>query len=221
MSYFKPFPKVYYEFPDNIIREYKDISIRPAVVDEMLTTYGALERYQVRDGETPETIAFDLYGAADMHWVIMLANEITNIYTDWPKTNEVLRNVVIDKYRTQVDSDGFTVTIADSDIHEFVDFVGLPDSGYVSTIEVQDSDNTQKVTMHPHHFEDAAGNYYAWGSHSATKDAFGRSMAMPELFPVSHWDWEVSKNEEHRFIYVPNPNTANRMLRELRNLVNG
>lgn len=221
MSYFKSFPQIYYQFPDDVIRQYTDISIRPAVVDEMLSTAGALEKYQVRDGETPETIAFDLYGNVDMHWVIMLANNIMNVYTDWPRREEVLRQIVRDKYRVQQDSDGYSHTLDDIAVEEFIEFVGLPETGYTSEIYTTDSDNAPKVTMHPHHFEDADGNYYAWGSHTTTIDAFGRPIVMPELYPVSHWEYEVELNEKNRFIYVPTTITANKMQKELRGLVNG
>lgn len=226
MSYFNPFPKVFYEFPDSVIRNYTDISIRPAVVDEMLKLPGALEQYQVSDGETPETIAFDLYGDASMHWVIMIANNIMNVYTDWPKTEKVLRNVVYDKYREQEDSEGVVRTLTDTQVAEWAEFTGTTAEQFTSQIDIHDSDNSPKVTMHPHHFIDSSGHVYSWGTHTYDLDWLGRPMANiegydAELIPISHWQYELEENEKNRYIYVPTLENANKMIRELRPLVNG
>ena len=38
--------------------------------------------YDVQDGETPEMIAYKYYGDAELHWVIMVINDITDYYSD-------------------------------------------------------------------------------------------------------------------------------------------
>jgi len=216
MSYFKPFSKVYYEFPDNIIRAYTDISIRPAVVDALKNGEVDLELYEITDGQTPETIAFDVYGRANLHWTIMLANDIMNLYTDWPISEDELILVLSDKYRVQYDSEGTDVTLDDTQVLEFLQFVGTPQNDYMSNIEV----GSKTIVIHPHHFEDVDGNYYSWGSHVNSKDAFGREVIMPELFPVSYYEYETKLNDAKRLINLPSIQTVQRMEKELRKLVN-
>lgn len=216
MSYFTDFPTVFYEFPDSSIKQYTDLSIRPAVVDELLNSSGSLEPYQVSDGETPETIAYDLYGDPAMHWTIMLANNIMNLYTDWPKSDSLLRTIVMEKYRTQIDSNGIERELNDLEVAEYIEFAGEPENGYMSVIETAGN-----VPIHPHHFVDDNDNYYAWGTQTNNVDAFGRTIDVPTLYPVSIWDYEVALNEENRFIFVPTTGVANKMKRELRDLVNG
>ena len=220
MSYFRAFPYVNYEFPSGVIKRYKNLSLRPAIVEELLKSPSNLETYSIQEGDTPEIIAFDKYGDVSMHWVIMLCNDILNIYNDWPMTTEVMEAYLLDKYRVQKDLDGVERTLTDTQIGEFVDFVGLPDDYYTSEINLHDSDNSPKVRLRPHHFIDADGYEYSLDTLGATTDAKGRYFDLPTLTPISHYDYEFSLNEAGRNIYVPYSKVAQRIKRELRELLN-
>lgn len=221
MSYFNNFPYVQYEFPNGQDSYYKNISIRPAIAEALKGDLTNLSVYYVEDGETPETIAFDVYGDPGMNWVIMLANDIMNLYTDWPVSEKTLEDVIYEKYRVQKDSDGIERTLTDLQVLEFLDFVGTPGNGYTSDINLYDSDNSPKVIIKPHHFEDEDNEEYSYATFSATKDAFGRTITnKTTLTPVSHYEYERSLNEEKRKIFIPSANIANRMKRELGSLLN-
>ena len=97
--YFDNFPTIPYdsagtgEFKDvkNLLRR---VGIRAKVKANTLL----FDTYDVRNGETPESIAFKLYGDAELHWVIMLVNNITDRYHDWPMTEAQFLQFVKDKY---------------------------------------------------------------------------------------------------------------------------
>lgn len=222
MSYFNQFPYLQYEFPDGKDVYYKNISIRPAIVEALIGDLTNLEVYYVENGETPETIAFDVYEDPGMNWVIMLANNTLNLYKDWPLSEETLEDYVYEKYRIQKDTNGIKRTLTDLQVLEFLDFTGTPENGYASEINLHDSDNSPKVLITPHHFEDENGEEYSFNTFSTTKDAFGRVITdKPTLTPTSHYQYERSLNEEKRKIFIPSRDIANRMKRELGNLVNG
>ena len=61
------------------------------------------DTYDVRNGETPESIAFKLYDDAELHWVILLVNDITDRFHDWPMTEAQFLQFIKDKY-TNVDA---------------------------------------------------------------------------------------------------------------------
>ena len=54
--------------------------------------------YFVQDGQTPESIAYDLYGDSELHWIIMYAQGITNPYYDWPLIYFDLNKFITKKY---------------------------------------------------------------------------------------------------------------------------
>ena len=56
------------------------------------------DNYDVADGESPEYIAFKLYGDPEYHWVILMTNNITDRYYQWPLTQPQFQEYMKDKY---------------------------------------------------------------------------------------------------------------------------
>lgn len=103
MAYFQQFPNVYvgegvkddepfkYRLIKNLFRRVK--------AREDLDQYTTLfEVYEIRDGETPSILAQKFFSDPFYDWVILLVNNITDVYSQWPKDNESLSNYVNDKY---------------------------------------------------------------------------------------------------------------------------
>jgi hypothetical protein len=213
--YFQNFPYVEYDFPDGKTRFIKDITIRPNISAEVFGSASNLQEYVVVEGETPETIAYDFYGDAKLHWIIMLANNISSVYSDWPLSTQELSDYLADKYAVQNDSDGNTVTLSGDDLNEFLEFTGSPSNNYQSR-------NSLNVVMKPLHFEDADGDVYSYDTvvDGSNIDAFGRSIVLPEVTPVSIYQYEEKLNEAKRIIYVPKKSIADKMRTELGGVVN-
>jgi hypothetical protein len=56
------------------------------------------DNYDVKDGERPEDIAFKLYGDAEYHWVVLMSNNITDRYYQWPLSQPQFQEHLADKY---------------------------------------------------------------------------------------------------------------------------
>ena len=56
------------------------------------------DNYDVRDGEKPEDIAYKWFGDAQLHWVILMTNNVTNRYYDWPMSDVQFQEFLTDKY---------------------------------------------------------------------------------------------------------------------------
>jgi len=216
--YFKNFPYTQYQFPDDNIRIIQNLSLRATIVEEFIADGTGLQEYMIEDGTTPEIIAFDEYGDANLHWTILLANNILNVYEDWPKSSAHLESVLKDKYRVQMVGDS-EVTLTDTEVSEFIEYVGITgDSEGSSQFQ---STMSNGLIKKPHHFEDEDGNYFSFETALGDAvDARGRTVIKPKLFPVSIYDYEFKKNEEKRVIAVPTRDNAIRMKRELGKLLN-
>jgi len=70
------------------------VKIRDGILDN-ITLYN---KYDVKSGETPENIAFKHFGNPDLHWVILLTNNIQDRYYDWPMSEQELELFIKDKY---------------------------------------------------------------------------------------------------------------------------
>jgi len=64
--------------------------------------------HSVADGETPESIAFDMYGNSDLHWTILLLNHTVDPYFMWPLNKRQLQSYSDNKYDNP------------NDIHHFI-----------------------------------------------------------------------------------------------------
>jgi len=101
--YFDNFPTIPYD--SEITGQFKDVKNllrRVGIRAKVRANTLLFDTYDVRNGETPESIAFKLYDDAELHWVIMLVNNITDRYHDWPMTEAQFIQFVKDKY-TNID----------------------------------------------------------------------------------------------------------------------
>lgn len=97
--YFAQFPKLRYGFYGETNQQVvtdiiKRVKIRQRILDEA----SLYDLYFVRDGETPDMVAANVYDDSNKHWIILMTNVIINPYFDWPMAETVLKKYVIEKY---------------------------------------------------------------------------------------------------------------------------
>ena len=56
------------------------------------------DKYDVKEGEKPEDVAYKWFGDAELHWVVLLTNNITDRYYEWPMTQPDFEDYLSDKY---------------------------------------------------------------------------------------------------------------------------
>lgn len=62
----------------------KNLLAKISTVKENYDKFAIYYPYNIKDGERPDTIAFDYYGDSSYAWLVMLANNITDFYSEWP-----------------------------------------------------------------------------------------------------------------------------------------
>ena len=83
--YFSEFPIIQYDSVGN--ENYKsvtDLLKRVAVRAKVKANTTVYNSYDVKEGETPEILAHRFYGDTELHWIILLVNDITDRYHQWP-----------------------------------------------------------------------------------------------------------------------------------------
>jgi len=97
--YFNNFPQIQYDpTGSGTFSTIQDIMTRIKVRDYVKNNTSIFSKYSVPDGSTPEMVAFFLYGDAAYHWILLLFNQITNTYYDWPLSRKNFQKYVVDKY---------------------------------------------------------------------------------------------------------------------------
>jgi hypothetical protein len=97
--YFSKFPLTVYDIKGD--KNYKllpDIMRRVKLRSGIAAGRYTFDSYDVRNNENPEDVAFKYYGDAEYHWVILLTNNITDRYYQWPLTQPQFDAFLTDKY---------------------------------------------------------------------------------------------------------------------------
>jgi hypothetical protein len=81
MDIFTYFPKVTYEN-----KESRNIIAKLGLVRDIINKYKVFYPYSVKDGERPDTIAYDYYGESSYEWLVCYPNNIMDIHSDWVKS---------------------------------------------------------------------------------------------------------------------------------------
>jgi hypothetical protein len=77
----------------------KNIFSRIKIIDNIKPSATIFDDYFVKSWERPDTIAMDYYENPKYDWVIILLNNITNIYSDWVMPDGVFNQYVNKKYQ--------------------------------------------------------------------------------------------------------------------------
>ena len=97
--YFENFPTISYDVTGNkIFQTVSDILTRVVARTEVKTRDVLFTKYTVMENETPESVAYDYYGKAEYHWIVLMLNQYYDRYYDWPMTQRNLQAYVINKY---------------------------------------------------------------------------------------------------------------------------
>ena len=99
MYFDKNFPVIPYDsVGQGTFKDVTNLLRRVALRTKVKTNALLYDTYDVKEGETPESIAFNIYDNAELHWVIMLVNDITDRYHQWPMRYSQFLQYVNDKY---------------------------------------------------------------------------------------------------------------------------
>jgi len=97
--YFSRFPLTTYDIKgDGVYKLLPDILRRVKLRSGIKAGAFIFTEYDVRDGEKPEDVAVKWFGDPEYHWVILMTNNITDRYYQWPMTQPQFQNFIEDKY---------------------------------------------------------------------------------------------------------------------------
>lgn len=99
--YFSLYPKVAYKIDD--FDYVKAIDITSATkIKKYISDYRqiAYNPYIVKNGERPDRVSYKIYGSEKYDWLVLMINDVSNVYEEWPKSSEDLLEYTQLKYGT-------------------------------------------------------------------------------------------------------------------------
>ena len=99
MAFFERFPLFAYDIKnDGTYKVLPDILKRVRIRSAIDSSSMLFDNYDVRNNERPEDVAFKWFGDAELHWVILMTNNVTDRYYDWPMNDVQFQEFLTDKY---------------------------------------------------------------------------------------------------------------------------
>jgi hypothetical protein len=138
MSYFRELPDLFYQSPlntRNSSTEYvrvKNLFRRVKLRDDLQNVFTLFNKYQIKQGERPETVADKLYGSVTYDWVVLLTAGIINVRDQWPLSDYELYKYAENKYGNDLNAIRFyeTTEVKDSSGRLILPKGKIADSGF-------------------------------------------------------------------------------------------
>ena len=152
--YFSQFPTIPYDSKGTgEFKDVKNILRRVGIRAKVKTNTMLYDTYDVKNGETPESIAFKLYDDAELHWVVMLVNNITDRFHDWPLSEAQFLNFVNEKYSNPDDIHHYEIEQESGDTSIKIN-IGTSNADYPTATaitnyeyEQEEQDNKRKIRL--------------------------------------------------------------------------
>lgn len=204
MDFFNKFGKIGYSiegYDKQVVNIITAFFLRKININNAL----AFSNFSVLEGNTPESVSYELYKDSWMYWSILLANDIIDPYSEWVMDQEALEEFVARKYKDGVqfkvtEEDGSTAirtlkrSVGVNGIHHFIN---------VSTDRIYDEvDDEYFRGFYPNDNEEVFD-----------EDAFKAELIEQGLddfaalvVPVSNFEYEKELNINRKFIFTVNSN---------------
>ena len=104
MGYFRELPELDYQSflsDSNSSSKYlrvKNLFRRTKIRDDLQNVFTLFNKYEIKEGARPDTVAEEFYGSAELDWVVIITAGIINVRNDWPLSNKELYDYSLEVY---------------------------------------------------------------------------------------------------------------------------
>jgi len=197
MAYFDEFPDILLpSFSDgrnssSDFSKSKNLFKRAKIRDDFFETATVFGYYSILGDDRPDNVAQKLYGDSSLDWVVLIANNIINVRDEWPMSQYDLERYLDNKYSPEQ----------------------LQEIHHYETKEVRI--NRSMLLLEKGLHVDASFKYVYTEPGGETRELSGSNI----VTSVSHYQYEVDKNDEKRKIYTLKPNFLEVVFADMREIM--
>jgi len=200
MGYFREIPDIEYQSPfnsrisDSSYVLAKNIFKKMKIRDDLQDVFTIFNKYIIREGQRPDTLAEALYGKSDLDWVILISAGIINVRDEWPMSDHELYEYVVNKYTTnRLESTELEIQQAISAVHHY------------ETTEVKDDQG--RLILPKGKIVD---------SDFSISNPSNNKLNLNPVTTVTNYEHEVTLNEAKREIFLLKPSYLQQFLLDFR-----
>lgn len=203
--YFRKLPSFEYvsRVPDAKIGDYievKNIFKRGNIRPDIFKNLTFFEKYKIIGDNRPDNVAFEVYDDSFLDWVILLSNNIMNIQTEWPLTQESFDTYLREKYGIGLNTEEEVYNNIYNGVHHY------------ETTEIK---NSQGVTIVP-------GGLQVDSEFSVSYYDFFIDQQIDTgniSIPVTNYEYEERLEDAKRNIFVLKPKYLNIILDDMNDMM--
>ena len=196
MGYFRELPELDYQSflsdsdsSSNYLRV-KNLFRRCKLRDDLQNVFTLFNKYEIVEGARPDTVAEEIYGDAELDWVVLMTAGIINVRDEWPLSNYRLYQYVEHKYG----------------------ILELNEVRYYETKEIKDSNGRLILPAGKIVDEDFVLNYSDNGNKVSVSGLDVRRG-------VSNWEYETIENNKKSSIYLLKRGYLQQFLNDMREIM--
>lgn len=190
--YFRYVPEFDYvsRLPNAKISDYitvKNLFKRGKIREDIFKHLQFFTKYKIIGNERPDNIAEQIYGDSTFDWVILLANNIVNIQSEWPLSQNSFDTIMLAKY-------GSYDTLY-SGIHHY------------ETTELRNTQGVIILTAGLKVPVDFSITYYDY--------TLGTMVTQSSIVPITNYQYESTLEDAKRNIFLLKPSYLNVILSDM------
>tara|TARA_A100001035_G_scaffold181499_1_gene144330 strand:- start:225 stop:968 length:744 start_codon:yes stop_codon:yes gene_type:complete len=221
-SYFSYFPNIEYvsrTTDRSSAEEYitvKNIFRRAKIRNDFYNVATAFEDYMIIANERPDQVAEAVYGDPRYDWVILTANNITNMREQWPLNAQDFQNYILEKYKTES---------ALEEIHHYITEISIDSRKRIVVPEglrVDSNFNSQYLDQSTRVEIDYGGtlNDIATVDNVGTvRDSNGNIVTHDNILAVTNYEYEENLNDGKRRIKILKEDYLNVVINDMRTIM--
>ena len=179
--------------------------------------------YDINEGDTPEIIAHKYYGDVYRYWLLLYPNDIYDVNSDWPLSDNQFSNFLFDKYKTDA-ADYYNIPVGQINYYQVLQYTSntqIAVHHYEKIITVNSTEYIAEQDQITTVQIDA--NTYNTLVPSTNQAVFSNGAVVTrkiEKKAVSIYDYEVEVNESKRKIQILKSDYATDVENQFQELMN-
>ena len=104
---------------DGVTKKIVDLSRYVRSSNDLLVKKYEYFDYEINGSERPDQVSYKNYGSTEFYWIVLVINNIRNIWTEWPLGQEEFESYVVNKYGSIAAAQASTYrNLAEKDIYK-------------------------------------------------------------------------------------------------------
>lgn len=206
-NYFSYFPKTFYKPIDegNSVDVITNIMARFKLQENLKTNTALYYTYKIQEEDTPEILAYKVYGDPEKHWIILMFNDMIDPQYDWPLNDRTLNLFVNSKYTSNANTQSGETGLmwARQNIHSYYKDITTTFQQNSNTVSLQIDSGTYANT--------------SLSSTVITLDDGYQIQKTVSKKTKSYYEYEYEENEKKRNIKLVKKEFANSLMKEFKN----